>query len=106
MVDETEETFEISAEMPGVAEADIDVSIADSILTIHGEKQHSLQGEDTDSRISERSYGVYERSLSLPFSCDAKSVDARYDNGVLRLIIPKPKQAKNKPQKIAVKKAA
>lgn len=105
-VDETENSFEISAELPGVAEADIDVSITDSVLTIHGEKQQSSQSEDTNQRISECSYGVYERSLSLPFNCDAKSIDAQYDNGVLHLSIPKPKEVKSKPQKVAIKSAA
>jgi len=105
-VDETETSFEIAAELPGVAEADIDVSVTDSVLTIHGEKQQSSESEDADRRISECSYGVYERSLSLPFNCDAKSIDAKYDNGVLHLSIPKPKEVKSKPQKVAIKSAA
>jgi len=105
-VNETESSFEISAELPGVAEADIDVSVADSILTIHGEKQQSSQNQDANSRISECSYGVYERSLTLPFNCNAKSIDANYDNGVLHLSIPKPKDVKSKPQKVAIKSAA
>lgn len=105
-VAETENSFEISAELPGVAEADIEVSVTDSVLTIHGEKQQSSQSEDADRRISECSYGVYERSLSLPFNCDAKSIDAKYDNGVLHLSIPKPKEVKSKPQKVAIKSAA
>ena len=105
-VDETETSFEISAELPGVAENDIDISVTDSVLTIHGEKQQSSQKEDADQRISECSYGVYERSLSLPFNCDAKSIEAQYDNGVLHLSIPKPKQVASKPQKVAIKSTA
>jgi len=98
--------FEISAELPGVTEQDIDVSVTDSILTIHGEKQQRQESEDADHRISECSYGVYERSLSLPFNCDAKAIDANYDNGVLHLSIPKPKQVASKAQKVAIKSAA
>jgi len=105
-VAETETSFEISAELPGVTEQDIDVSVTDSILTIHGEKQQRQESEDADHRISECSYGVYERSLSLPFNCDAKSIDANYDNGVLHLSIPKPKQVASKAQKVAIKSAA
>jgi len=105
-VDETETSFEISAELPGVSEADIDVSVTDSVLTIHGEKQQSSESEDSDRRISECSYGVYERSLSLPFNCDAKSIEAKYDNGVLHLSVPKPKDVKSKPQKVKIKSAA
>jgi len=105
-VDETDKSFEISAELPGVAESDINVSVTDSVLTIHGEKQQSSESDEADRRISECSYGVYERSLSLPFNCDAKSIDAKYDNGVLHLSIPKPKEIKSKPQKVAIKSAA
>lgn len=105
-VDETDTSFEIAAELPGVAETDIDISVTDSVLTIHGEKQHSFQKEDANQRISECSYGVYERSLSLPFNCDAKSIEANYDNGVLHLSVPKPKQTVSKPQKVAIKSAA
>jgi len=105
-VDETEKAFEVSAELPGVAEEDIDISVTDNVLTIHGEKQQSSQSEDADRRISECSYGVYERSLSLPFKCDAKSIKADYDNGVLHLVIPKPKQVTTKPQKVAIRSAA
>ncbi len=105
-VDETETSFEISAELPGVAEQDIDVTVTDSILTIHGEKQQTSKKVDANKRISECSYGVYERSLSLPFNCDAKSIEAQYDNGVLHLSVPKPKQAESKPQKVAIKTAA
>jgi|GEM_PF-94369 len=105
-VDETEEAFEISAELPGVAEEDIDISVTDNVLTIHGEKQQSSKREEADRRISECSYGVYERSLSLPFKCEAKSIKADYDNGVLHLVIPKPKQVETKPQKVAIRSAA
>lgn len=105
-VDETDKSFEISAELPGVAEADIDVSVTDSVLTIHGEKQQSSESKDANRHIAECSYGVYERSVTLPFNCDAKSIDAQYDNGVLHLSIPKPKDTKSKPQKVAIKSAA
>jgi len=105
-VDETDSSFEISAELPGISEEDIDVSVTDNILTIHGEKQQSSQSEDADRRISECSYGIFERSLSLPFNCDAKSIEAKYDNGVLHLSVPKPKDATRKPQKVAIKSAA
>lgn len=105
-VDETETAFEISAELPGVAEQDIDVSVTNSVLTIHGEKQQRSEKQDADQRISECSYGVFERSLTLPFKCDAKAIEAKYDNGVLHLTIPKPKQVASKTQKVAIKSAA
>lgn len=105
-VNETDKAFEISAEMPGVAEEDVDVSVTDSLLTIHGKKQQSSKSEDADIRISECSYGVYERSLTLPFNCDAKSIKAKYDNGFLHLTVPKPKVEASKTQKVTIKSAA
>lgn len=105
-LDETENSFEVLAELPGVAEEDIDISVTDSVLTIHGEKQHSVEKKDADRRISECSYGVFERSLSLPFNCDASTIEAQYDNGVLHLSIPKPKNAASQTQKVAIKTAA
>ena len=105
-VNETESALEISAELPGVAQEDIDVSLADGVLTIHGEKQQSSESEDAQHRISECSYGVYERSLTLPFYCDAEDISAQYDNGVLRLSVSKPTKGKGQPQKVTVKSAA
>jgi len=105
-VDETETAFEITAELPGVDQSDIDISVNDSLLTIHGEKQESKQSENADRRLSERSFGVYERTLSLPFKCKAKSIEAQYDNGVLHLTIPKPDKTKSKPEKVKIKSAA
>lgn len=105
-VDETETAFQISAELPGVAEKDIDVSVTDTILTIHGEKQNRSETREANQRIAECSYGAFERSLSLPFNCDAKTIDAKYDNGVLHLTIPKPKQVASKAQKVAINSAA
>lgn len=105
-VDETETALEITAEMPGVYEADIDVSVTDSVLTIHGEKQSTKQSKDSARRISERSFGVFERTIALPFKCEVDSIDAQYDNGVLQISIPKPENLESKPQKVAIKSAA
>lgn len=104
-IDETKNSYEISAEMPGIAESDIDVSVTDNVLTIHGEKHQSSETEEADHRISERSYGSFERLLSLPVNCNAKAIKAKYDNGVLRLSVPKPKEPSKTVHKIAVKSA-
>lgn len=105
-VDETDEAIEISAELPGVDMKNIDVTIENSTLKIHGEREQSKTTGKAEHRVSERSYGAYERSLSLPFEVDAKSVKAEYDKGVLHLTIPKPERVESKPQKVAIKSAA
>lgn len=105
-VTETDEAFEIVAEFPGVEENDIDVTIADNILTLHAEKLQKTESEEANSRISECRYGVFERSLSLPFSCDADNISANYADGVLKLSIPKPSANETTPKKITIKSAA
>ena len=105
-VEESETTYEISAELPGVAEKDIDVSLTDTTLSICGTREKSKETTEANRRVSEFSSGSYERTLTLPFAANATDVEAEYSNGVLHITIPKPKTAETKPQKIAVKSAA
>jgi HSP20 family protein len=105
-IDETDDAYEISTELPGIAQKDIDITVENSTLTIHGEREQTKKSGNAKNRVTESSYGVYERSLSLPFAVDAKTVEAEYDNGVLHLTIPKPAQVEAVPQKIAIKSAA
>jgi len=105
-VDETETEFKISAEMPGVAEEDIDISLTDTMLTICGEKQTSKETSEGDRRVSECSYSGYERSMALPFAADAKDITAEYKNGVLNLTIPKPQNQTIRSQKVEIQSAA
>lgn len=105
-VTETDSEFEITAEMPGVAEADVDVSITDNVVSITGEKSKTSDRETANSRISERQYGRYERSIRLPVACKATDITAEYENGVLHLSIPKPDEKKVKPQSVKIKTKA
>lgn len=105
-IDETDDAYEISAELPGIPQEDIDITVENSTVTIHGEREQTKKSGKAKNRVTESSYGVYERSLSLPFAVDASSVEAEYDNGVLHLTIPKPAQVDTAPQKIAIKSAA
>src|SRR5690606_7548238 len=83
----------ISAELPGVDEKDIDVSVDDQLLTISGEKKSEVEHKDGDRYRSERSYGKFSRSVTLPFAIDPDKVEARFDKGVLKLTIDKPAEA-------------
>lgn len=100
---ETDGQITVTAELPGMDEKDIDISVADQMLTISGEKKSEFEEKKGEHYRSERSYGKFSRSISLPFDIDAKRVDAKYDKGVLKLTIPKPAEAKAKTQKIAIK---
>jgi HSP20 family protein len=105
-IEENDNSFEIMVEMPGVDQKDVEVTVSDATLSIFGEKEQSKESGNGKRRVSECSYGAYERALSLPFSVDAKDVKASYDNGVLHMTVPKPPSAANKPQKVKIKTAA
>lgn len=105
-IDETETAYEISAELPGIAKKDIDITVENSTVKIHGERQKTKKSGKAEHHVTESSYGVYERSLSLPFTVDPKKVEAEYDNGILHLTIAKPSQSKSTPKKIEIKSAA
>ena len=105
-VAETEKTVEITADLPGVSEKDIDVSLSGSTLTVRAEKKSEKEEKNKDYHLVERSYGTFERSMQLPFKADASQINAKFENGVLKLVIQKPPEAQSKTQKIEVKAAA
>lgn len=101
---ETDKEIEITAELPGLEEKDVQINVADNFLTIRGEKKAEKEEKDKDYRIVERSYGAFERTLELPPGVDADAIKAGIAKGVLKVTVPKPvpKQAR----KIEVKPAA
>lgn len=102
-VSETEDTVEVSAELPGVEEGDIDVSLRDDLLTVKAEKKSETEKEEKDYRMVERTYGSYERALRLPCQVMGDKVDAKFKNGVLTVKLPKSPEVTAKTQKIAIK---
>ena len=92
-VAETKDAFEVTAELPGVDEKDIKVSLDDNQLVISGEKKAESTKEEKDWHVEERSYGSFYRSMFLPFEPEDGAVDAHFDKGVLRLTIKKPAKA-------------
>jgi HSP20 family protein len=103
-VSETEKEIEILAELPGLEEKDVQVNIADNVLTIRGEKKAEREEKDKDYRIMERSYGSFTRSLELPPGVDPDAVRATIAKGVLKVTVPKPAPAQSK--KVEIKSAA
>ncbi|MEO1015859.1 MAG: Hsp20/alpha crystallin family protein [Pseudomonadota bacterium] len=103
---ETEKAIEVSAELPGVAEEDLDVQINDGVLTIRGEKKFEGKegGEDGDYRVMERSYGSFARSIPLGFDVDPDAVAATFKDGVLTLVLPKPAEVASKSRSIPIKR--
>lgn len=102
---ETEEAVEITAEVPGVEEDDLDVSITQNMLVLRGEK--SNQHEETTQAIHhvERRYGSFRRQIPLGFMPDDDAVEATFNDGVLKLTIAKPEAARKSVQKIKISRA-
>jgi HSP20 family protein len=103
-VTETDKQIEITAELPGLEEKDVQVNVADNVLTIRGEKKAEKEEKDKAYRLVERSYGSFVRSLALPDGVNADTIKASIEKGVLKVTVPKPAPAQVK--KIEVKTAA
>ena len=107
-VSETDSEIEVTAELPGLDEKDVEVTLADGVLTVKGEKKSESKEEDKEKNHYrlERTYGAFRRTFQLPAAADDKKVSASFDKGVLTVTIAKKKEAKAAVKKIEVKKAA
>lgn len=101
-VTETENELHISAELPGIDAKDVDVSISKDMLTIRGEKREEQEEKGRNYYRTERSYGSFQRMISLPAEVDSDKVEATFKNGVLSITLPKTVEARHQ-TKIAVK---
>jgi HSP20 family protein len=100
---EDQENLRIVLELPGVKPEDVKLSVENQVLTISGEKRQTAQEQSERWHRYERSYGTFERMFTLPNSVDADRIDARIDNGVLTVTLPKAERSK--PRQIQVKGA-
>jgi HSP20 family protein len=104
-VKETDKAIEVEAELPGVDEKDVQVTLENDVLTIKGEKKAEKEETRKGYYMSERSYGSFFRSLELPAGIDADKVNANFSKGVLKVTLPKPVGAEAKSKKIDIKTA-
>jgi len=88
-VSETDKEVRIQAELPGVKENEIEVSLDEDVLTIRAEKRQERKEEREGVHFSERAFGTFQRSLRLPFQVNPDQVQARFENGVLSVTLPK-----------------
>lgn len=100
---ETDLTFEVTTELPGMSEKDVHVELVNGDLRIKGEKREEKEEKHKDYHVSERSYGSFERRVKLPDNVDADKIDASFNQGVLKVLLPK--MAPSAAKKIEVKKA-
>jgi HSP20 family protein len=103
-VTETDKEIEITAELPGLEEKDVQINVADNVLTIRGEKKAEKEEKDKNYQVLERSYGSFSRTLELPDGVNADAIKASIAKGVLKVTVPKPAPAQVK--KVEVKSAA
>lgn len=102
-VREDEKQVTVKAELPGMDEKEIDVSLSSDGLTIKGEKKDEKEEKGKDYRYRETSYGSFHRLIPLPEGLNLEKVEARFKNGVLTVTLPRLEAAKTKEKKIAVK---
>jgi HSP20 family protein len=97
---ETDKDLRIAAELPGMDEKDVEVSVSDDILIIRGEKKAEI--DDKERHFSERYYGRFERRIPLPFEVEDDRAEASFENGVLTVTLPKSPKAEAKTNRIAI----
>lgn len=90
---ETDKEIEITCELPGLEEGDVNLSLTDSVLTIQGEKHEEKEHKGKSYQLHERSYGAFSRSIPMPTNLEAESVKASMDKGLLKVKVSKPKSA-------------
>ena len=104
-VAETEKAYEITAELPGMDEKNVEVNVANGGITIKGEKKEETEEKKKDYYLSERRYGSFERHFGLPEGVDAGKIEANFKNGILKVTLPKTAEAQKPAKKIDIKAA-
>lgn len=102
---EREDAFEVTAEVPGLDERNIEVKLSNGCLTIRGEKQEEKEDRRKEYHLSERRYGSFQRTFRVPDEVDADKVEAVFEKGVLRVKLPKRPEAKKNERKVEIKAA-
>ena len=104
-VAEKDNQYQISAELPGMDQNNIEVTLSNGVLTIKGEKKEEKEESKKDYYLSERRYGSFQRSFQVPEGVDAEKIEANFKNGILTVSLPKTAAAQKDQKKIAIKAA-
>jgi HSP20 family protein len=102
---ETDTGYKVTAELPGVAAADVDVKFSNGTLTITGEKHEEKEEKKADYFLSERHYGAFKRSFRVAEGIDADKIEAKFKDGILTVLLPKTAEARKKSKTIPVAKS-
>ncbi len=98
-----DDAYYVEVDLPGVDKKDIEITTEDNILTISGERKLKKEMKEDDYYRVESSYGKFSRSFALPEKVDVNKIEAKNENGVLEIVIPKVKEEEKKPKKIKIK---
>jgi HSP20 family protein len=104
-VSETDREFLIAAELPGMDEKDVEVSVSNSLLTLRGEKKNEREDKRKGYYRMERSYGMFERTIPVPEGVDLDKVEASFKKGVLTVVLPKSVDYQKERKRIPIKAA-
>jgi len=105
-VAEKDNAYEVTAELPGMDEKNVEVKLVNGSLTIKGEKKEEKEEKNKDYHVSERSFGSFERSFALPEGVDTDKIEANFNKGVLTIRLPKKPETVKPEKKIEIKPAA
>jgi len=100
---ESDKHFEIRAELPGMGAENVEVKVANGMLTIKGEKKEEKEEKKENYYLTERSFGSFQRSFVVPTGVDTDKIEAAFSNGVLAVTLPKTSEAIEQEKKIAIK---
>jgi HSP20 family protein len=103
-IDDTGNEIRVTAELPGVSENDVQITLDDDMLIIAGEKRDEREVDDRDVRLVERVFGQFRRAIQLPFSPNPEQVEASFRDGVLTITVPKNAEQRSKQRQIEVKR--
>jgi HSP20 family protein len=103
-ISQTDGEVRVTADMPGLEEKDVEVTVEDNVLTLRGEKRSET--DDKDRNFSERFYGRFERQIPLGAEVDEDKATASFRNGVLTIALPKSADARTRAKRIAINQGA
>lgn len=101
---ETDDSLVVSAAVPGLKPEDVDINITGNTLNISGEFKSEEEGKRGNVHFRERRYGKFQRSVALPPTVDTETVEATFENGILKVTLPKTEEAKPRQIPVKVKK--
>ena len=99
---EKDNEYQLSAELPGLTDKDVEIVVTDGMLTVSGEKKEECERKDEGYLLSERRYGSFRRQIALPADVQPDSIKARFQNGVLNVTLAKDKQALERTHRIPI----